>query len=482
MADRRLAARMQLVEVEDAPTAADRSRPPDNPPPQDRATVPSSRPHRPRVLRRWWPVAARRRARRGRVRRRGVGAGPRVRRAHRRGARPGPTPRRGTGAAVGDPRGRRCPAPCSRPTARSSCSRRARRAWTVTSHDAVSGAAAVGGRRGAGVARRVRGDGGGLPAAARRRRRPRRVPRPAPAGAVLRRRVDPGAAAGLGRPAVGAGRRAARRLGASAGRSSRSTGSRTTSSIGTLDADGRMMVQRRDARTGRRGLVDRHPGRDERPGDQRRGDDARAAPLVVLEGGATIVLDVEDGSTLMTGRGSAGSRWPRSASGSPRGRPSAEGTSTTSTGPSCTPCRGCPRSCRPTTARSPGRSSSTRARRWPGWTRRPGREQWRTPSQLDPRLLVSDRLVVVRRGQYGVLDVTDGSMLWDVDTGDVLTWNPVSDGTLVLGPGHVARRPAGAVGPGARGRCPVLVGPAARRGCAASTPSAATSSSAPRTT
>src|SRR6188768_952662 len=59
MADRRPAARMQLVEVEDVPTAADRSRLADNPPPQD-TTTPVVEPPRAGVhlLRRWWPVAA----------------------------------------------------------------------------------------------------------------------------------------------------------------------------------------------------------------------------------------------------------------------------------------------------------------------------------------------------------------------------------------------------------------------------------------
>ena len=64
-----------------------------------------------------------------------------------------------------------------------------------------------------------------------------------------------------------------------------------------------------------------------------------------------------------------------------------------------------------------------------------GTEQWRTVSMLDPRVLVGHRLVVSGAGTYGVLDASDGRELWSVDTGDALGWEPLSDGTLVLGPG-----------------------------------------------
>ena len=49
-----------------------------------------------------------------------------------------------------------------------------------------------------------------------------------------------------------------------------------------------------------------------------------------------------------------------------------------------------------------------------------GAQAWRTPTHLDPRLLVSHRLVVSGADRYGVLDTTDGSMIWDVDAG----WRP----------------------------------------------------------
>ena len=55
MADRRLAARMQLVEVEDAPTATSVSSAPDNHVPA--VPEPESRGTTARMLRRWWPVA-----------------------------------------------------------------------------------------------------------------------------------------------------------------------------------------------------------------------------------------------------------------------------------------------------------------------------------------------------------------------------------------------------------------------------------------
>ena len=140
MADRRPAARMQLVEVEDAPTAADRSRPADNPPPRDTVTPASSRHDRrarpaPVVARRWpsscsssscpvsWP-------RRGTAR--SSLASPRCP------AWSGPSTRHPSRC------GRRARAPAARHRARgrrrTRRARRGRAAWTVTSHDAVSGA------------------------------------------------------------------------------------------------------------------------------------------------------------------------------------------------------------------------------------------------------------------------------------------------------------------------------------------------------
>ena len=110
------------------------------------------------------------------------------------------------------------------------------------------------------------------------------------------------------------------------------------------------------------------------------------------------------------------------------------------------------------------------------------RQRWRTPTQLDPRLLVSDRLVVSGADSYGVLDVTDGSMIWDVDTGDVLAWNPISDGTLVLGPGTSPDGRPELWGRGLEDGVRYWSVAAAGGGAAAWTPSAATSSSAPRTT
>jgi outer membrane protein assembly factor BamB len=44
-------------------------------------------------------------------------------------------------------------------------------------------------------------------------------------------------------------------------------------------------------------------------------------------------------------------------------------------------------------------------------------------------------LVVSGPDRYGVLDATDGDALWEVDAGATVDWAPVSDGTLVLGPG-----------------------------------------------
>ena len=277
MADRRPAARMQLVEVEDAPTAADRSRPADNPPPQDdvtsRSQPPAGRRARPA------PVVARRcgrRARRRRVRRRGVrrGTARSSLASPRCPAWSDPSTRRPS--RCGRPARPRCPAPCSRPTARSSCSREGERAWTVTSHDAVSGA-----QRWAVDLAPVSRAGFEATAA---------VCPPCAATSATSSCASSGTrgcctpTTRRSRSRRGSRSCRCRRRTASASATGRSAGTLVAFDrveddlvIGTLDAEGRMIVQRRDARTGDVVWSIVTPVGDERPRHQRRGGDARAA-------------------------------------------------------------------------------------------------------------------------------------------------------------------------------------------------------------
>ena len=253
--------------------------------------------------------------------------------------------------------------------------------------------------------------------------------------------------------------------------------------IGTLDAEGRMIVQRRDARTGDVVWSVVTPVVMNAPAISVAATMRVLPPLIVLEGGATIVLDVEDGSTLMTGPRFGGLQVAALGDRFATWAPVGGGHVHDVDGTELFGVQGLPAQLSADDGSQPGHDHR---RRGPAGGRRSTRRPGRRGGAPRPS---STRGCWSRTGwsssgadSYGVLDATDGSMIWDVDTGAVLTWNPVSDGTLVLGPGHVPRRPAGAVGPGPRGRRPVLVGPAARRGCAASTPSAATSSSGPRTT
>ena len=434
MADRRPAARMQLVEVEDAPTAADRSRLADNPPPQD-AVTPVVEPPRTgaHVLRRWWPVAAvvvllvvvsgvvaaaQDRAFVARIASvpglvRPLDAAPEQLWETRAALLPG-TVLAADGALVVLAEGER--------------------AWTVTAHDAVSGAqrwsldvvpvSSSGFEATAAVCPPLRGDVGDLVVCL-----------------VRHPRVLYSDDASIQEPprvsVVPLSAQDGERLGDWEVRGELVAFDRIEDDllIGTLDAEGRMIVQRRDARTGDVVWSVVTPVVMNAPAISVAAAMRVLPPLIVLEGGATIVLDVEDGSTLMTGPRFGGLQVAALGERFATWAPVGGGHVHDVDGTELFGVQGLPAQLSADDGSQPDTILVDEGPQVAGIDASTGALRWRTPSQLDPRLLVSDRLVVSGADSYGVLDATDGSMIWDVDTGSALTWNPVSDGTLVLGPG-----------------------------------------------
>ena len=434
MADRRPAARMQLVEVEDAPTAADRSRLADNPPPLDTGT-PVVEPRRTAalVLRRWWPVAA---VVVLVVVVTGVVAAAQDRAfVARIAAVPGlvrpldaaPEPLWDTHAAL-------LPGTVLAADGALVVLAEGEQTWTVTSHDAVSGAqrwsvdvAAVSGagfEATAAVCPPMRGDVGDL-VVCLVRHPPVLYSDDASIQEPPRVSVVPLSA------------QDGERLGDWEVRGTLVAFDRVEDDllVGTLDADGRMTVQRRDARTGDVVWSVVTPVVMNDPVISVAATMRVLDPLIVLEGGATIVLDVADGSTLMTGGRFGGLQVAALGDRFATWSPAHGGRVHDVDGTGLFEVRGLPAQLSADDGSQPGTIVVDEGPQVAGVDATTGAQQWRTPTQLDPRLLVSDRLVVAGADSYGVLDVTDGSMMWDVDTGEVLTWNPVSDGTLVLGPG-----------------------------------------------
>jgi hypothetical protein len=67
-----------------------------------------------------------------------------------------------------------------------------------------------------------------------------------------------------------------------------------------------------------------------------------------------------------------------------------------------------------------------------------GRVLWSQPQVMGVVAHVSHRLVAAGDNRWGVLDPRDGSEVWSVQLGEPVPWDPVSDGGLVLGPGDTA--------------------------------------------
>ena len=196
-----------------------------------------------------------------------------------------------------------------------------------------------------------------------------------------------------------------------------------------------MVVERRDARTGDVVWSIVTPGEMDTPELVITATMRVLPPLLVLGGGSTIVLDIEDGSTLLTGPRFGGLQvaalGERFATWAPVGGGHVHGVD----GTALFDVQGLPAQLSADDGSESGTIIVDEGSQVSAVDASTGVWAWRTPTQLDPRLLVSHRLVVSGADSYGVLDVTDGSMIWEVDTGDVLTWDPISDGTLVLGPG-----------------------------------------------
>lgn len=438
MADRRPAARMQLVEVEDAPTAADPSRPVDNPPPLDAridtvVPTPTPAPPRGRLVRRWWPVAA------GLVLVvvvSGVVASARDRAfVARIAAVPGLVrPLDAAPEKLWETRASLLPGSVLAADDALVVLAEGEQAWTVSSHDALNGVqrwsidlvpvSRSGFESTAAVCPPLRGDVGDL-VVCLVRHPPVLYSDDASIQEPPRVSVVPLAA------------RDGERLGEWEVRGSLVAFDRVEDDlvIGTLDAEGRMVVQRRDARTGDVVWSVVTPMVMNAPAISVTATMRVQLPLIVLDGGATVVLDVEDGSTLLTGPRFGGLQVAALGDGFATWAPVGGGKVHDGDGAELFAVQGLPAQLSADDGSASGTIIVDEGPQVSAVDSSTGESLWRTPSQLDPRLLVSDRLVVSGADRYGVLDVTDGSMIWDADTGAALTWDPVSDGTLVLGPG-----------------------------------------------
>jgi outer membrane protein assembly factor BamB len=205
--------------------------------------------------------------------------------------------------------------------------------------------------------------------------------------------------------------------------------------VGTLDEGRHLVVQRRDARTG--ALVWSTVTQEvmDEPANMVTATMQVLPSVVVLAGGSTLILDVDDGSTLLvSGRYSAmqvASLGDRFATWAPVGG----GHVHRADGAEQYRVDGLPAQLSADDGSEPDTIVVDAGPAVAGVDAGTGQELWRTESMLDPQVLVSHRLVVSGSSTYGVLDTADGTLVWDVDTGEVLPWNPLSDGTVVLGPG-----------------------------------------------
>ncbi|NUU16694.1 PQQ-binding-like beta-propeller repeat protein [Cellulomonas humilata] len=208
--------------------------------------------------------------------------------------------------------------------------------------------------------------------------------------------------------------------------------------VGTLDSEGRLTVQRRDGRSGDVVWSMVTPVVMESAATVTAAAMRVLPPVVVLEGGATIVLDVDDGSTIMTAARFSGLQvaplGERFATWAPVGGGHVHGVG----GTALYAVSGLPAELSADDGSLAGSLLVDEGPEVAALDLATGAERWRVRSMLDPRVLVSHHLVVSGGSTYGVLDATDGSMLWEVDTSAVLPWSPLSDGSLVLGPGTSA--------------------------------------------
>ncbi|GEK19536.1 outer membrane protein assembly factor BamB family protein [Cellulomonas xylanilytica] len=433
MADRRPAARMQLVEVEDAPTAAALPRPPDDLPRHDAAVTQGPPRPRARLLRRWWPVAA---VVVLVVVVSGVVSAARDRAfVARIAAVPGLVrPLDAAPEPLWETRGSTLPGTILAADGALVVLEGGDRAWTVTSHDPTSGerrwavdvapVSRAGFEATAAVCPPLRGDVGELVVCLVRHPR------------VLY--SDEASIQEMPRiMVVPVSAQDGERLGEWQVRGELVAFDRVEDDlvIGTLDAEGRMTVQRRDARTGDVvwSVVTSVVMND--PVISVAATMRVLPPLVVLDGGATIVLDVDDGSTLMTGPRFGGLQVAALGDRFATWAPVGGGRVHDADGTALFEVAGLPAQLSADDGSEAGTIIVDEGSQVSGVDAASGAPRWRTPSSLDPRLLVSGRLVMSGADRYGVLDATDGSTVWDVDTGDVLAWDPVSDGTLVIGPG-----------------------------------------------
>jgi outer membrane protein assembly factor BamB len=202
--------------------------------------------------------------------------------------------------------------------------------------------------------------------------------------------------------------------------------------IGRLVAEGHLQVQRRNGRSG--AVVWSYVT----PGTMAQLLTASLRvlpPIVVLDGESTVILDADDGHPLVAGARFDGLQaaplGPRFATWAPVGGGHLHDVD----GTELYPLAGLPTQLSANDGSEPARLILDEGSQLVSLDLASGNEQWRTVSMLDPRVLVAHRLVVSGAGTYGVLDASDGRELWSEDTGDALGWEPLSDGTLVLGPG-----------------------------------------------
>lgn len=202
--------------------------------------------------------------------------------------------------------------------------------------------------------------------------------------------------------------------------------------IGELQDDGHLKVERRNGRSG--AVVWSYVS----PGVMAQLLSASVTvtpPFVVLDGESTIVLDAAGGRTVFEGArfssfeiGSVGDRF---ATWAPVGGGLMHGAD----GAALYPVAGLPVQLAANDGSEPTLAVVDEGPQVAAVDLSSGADVWRTPTILDPNVLVRHRLVASGAGSYGVLDAGDGRMLWSVDTGDLLVWSPLSDGTLVIGPG-----------------------------------------------
>ncbi|WP_156387932.1 PQQ-binding-like beta-propeller repeat protein [Cellulomonas sp. Root137] len=432
MADRRLAARMQLVEVEDAPTATSVSSAPDNHVPA--VPEPESRGTTARMLRRWWPVAV--------LVVVGLVASALVASARDRAfvariaAVPGLVrPLDSAPVPLWETAGSPLPGTVLAADGALVVLAAGTDEWTVTAHDPASGAerwttavapaSRAGFESSAATCPALREDVGSLILCL-----------------VLQPRVLYSDDASIQEPpriaVVPLSARDGERVGAWDLRGAIVGIDRVEDDlvVGTLDADSHLVVERRDGRTGDVVWSMVTPDVMEQQATVIAASMRVLPPVVVLEGGSTIVLDVDDGRTILTRARYSGLQVAALGERFATWAPVGGGRVHDVDGSPLYPLEGLPASLSADDGSQSGTLLVDEGPEVSALDITTGAELWRTRSVLDPRVLVSDRLVVSGASTYGVLDVRDGAVLWEVDTGALLPWNPLSDGTLVIGPGE----------------------------------------------